>query len=327
MTSEKHLENASGPELVEAWRNGDQLAAEAIFERYQSRLIQVVGNKLSHKLRSRLDPEDVLMSTMRSVFRMTAQKDMVFQDETGFWKWLLTITLNKTYNRIDYETRPIRTPDKESNDPSFEDPALDGLSPAAEAVLDDLLENILTRVNDDQKKILLAKLDGFTHSEIASHLSVSTKTIQRSRAAIRDAAAAVLGEEIPDQLKFAEIFNEILEEPVVNWLPDSSWGHDGASQTLGQVLHSPKADLQTLDGIRSVAKHRSNDSTDYIPKRVIVAIYLLAISAARVQHNINISRDSDEKLKKRVNDIAGDSWINGKSRKLLDEFTNLTSKC
>ena len=54
--------------LVAAWREGDQQAATALFERYAKRLIALANSRLSARLAARVDPQDVIQSVYCSFF-------------------------------------------------------------------------------------------------------------------------------------------------------------------------------------------------------------------------------------------------------------------
>ena len=54
--------------LLERFRGGDDLAAEAIFARYFDRLTALARSRLSARLARRADPEDIALSAYRSFF-------------------------------------------------------------------------------------------------------------------------------------------------------------------------------------------------------------------------------------------------------------------
>jgi ECF sigma factor len=54
--------------LLERFRDGDEFAAEALFSRYFDRLTSLARSRLSARLASRTDPEDIVMSVYRSFF-------------------------------------------------------------------------------------------------------------------------------------------------------------------------------------------------------------------------------------------------------------------
>ena len=54
--------------LLERFRDGDEFAAEALFSRYFDRLTALARSRLSVRLASRTDAEDIVMSVYRSFF-------------------------------------------------------------------------------------------------------------------------------------------------------------------------------------------------------------------------------------------------------------------
>lgn len=189
-------------ELVNRWRVGDESAATQLFVQYQKRLLEFVASHLSEKLKPRLDPDDLVQSILKSAFRVARKGDVVFSDETGFWKWLVTVALNKTYKRIDRELAAKRDRRREASGQLDHDTFVtDRLRqmPTSDEVVEvaDLLENILLRLNQRQRQVLLWKLDGFHYREMAARLGVSEKTIQREFEVIRAIAAEMTTD--PDQ--------------------------------------------------------------------------------------------------------------------------------
>ncbi|MDZ4852536.1 MAG: sigma-70 family RNA polymerase sigma factor [Pirellulaceae bacterium] len=316
------------PALVDQWRAGDQDAATALYNRYQNRLLMLVSGHLSDKLRRRLDPDELVQSIMKSAFRVTSEQDIGCHDETGFWKWLVTVALNKTFKRIDRETASKRDPKRETGgDTVLGERILRDPTPDDVVEVSELLEKILAKLTDVQGKILLGKLDGLSQSEIATQLGVSTKTIQRNGPAIRDAAVSVMGRDVPEWLVdaeplMAEQFSACLNEPVANWLPTdlaASLGNN-KKQKLIDVLEQATPNEAILNGIRSVSKDRGSSSDSERPQLICAAVYLLAIATARVKLDKRISSDDDHKLKARVETVLKESWLGRPASDLLRDL-------
>ena len=313
------------PALVDQWRTGDQDAATALYNRYQNRLLMLVSGHLSDKLRRRLDPDELVQSIMKSAFRVTSQQDIGCQDETGFWKWLVTVALNKTFKRIDRETAGKRDPKRETGGETvLGERILREPTPNDVVEVSELLEKILAKLTDVQGKILLGRLDGLSQSEIAAQLGVSTKTIQRNGPAIREAAVAVLGRDVPDWLRdekpsMAEQFAACLNEPIANWLPTDVAVSLGSNkkQKLIDVFDQATPSEIILNGIRSVSKDRGSSSDSETPKLICAAVYLLAIATARVKLGKRISSDDDHKLKARVETVLKELWLGRPATELL----------
>ena len=60
--------NEKTADLVTRYREGDELAAQELFARYVERLTRLARSRLSPKLSSRFDPDDVVLSAYRSFF-------------------------------------------------------------------------------------------------------------------------------------------------------------------------------------------------------------------------------------------------------------------
>lgn len=328
MSHEIKDSTANVPLLVEQWRRGDQDAAKALYNRYQNRLLMLVSGHLNDRLRRRLDPDELVQSIMKSAFRVTKEQDIGCHDETGFWKWLVTVALNKTFKRIDRETAGKRDPKREmGGDTVLGERILREPTPDDVVQVAELLEKIMAKLTDVQGKILLGKLDGLSQAEIATQLGVSTKTVQRNGQAIRDAAISVLGGDVPEWLVDAEPsmdqhFASCLNEPLDNWLPKEVTASLGNAnkQKLIDVFEQPKPPEAVLNGIRSVAKNRGASIDSETPQLICAAVYLLAIAIARVKLNKRISSDDDSKLKARVETVLKESWLGKTAGDLLRDL-------
>ena len=202
LVSSSEAAGTKSTELVTRWKAGDQAAAAELVDRYQQKLLYLVGNHLSEKLRSRVDAEDLVQSILKSAFRVTRDGETVFSDDTGFWKWLVTVGLNKTFKRVNREMADKRSPDREASNGHTDEMysfQLDRQVPTEAEVAEvaDLTEAILAKLDETQGKILLMRMQGHRQREIAKELKVSEKKVQRNAAKIREAATEILGEEPP----------------------------------------------------------------------------------------------------------------------------------
>ncbi len=314
-------------QLVELWRQGDQEAATRLYDRYQSRLLLLVNGRLNDRLRRRLDPEELVQSIMKSAFRVTSEQDIGCRDETGFWKWLVSVALNKTYKRIDRETAGKRDPKRETGgDTVLGERILGEPTPDDVVEVSELLEKIMAKLTDVQGKILLGKLNGLSHAEIAEKLDVSTKTVQRNGQAIRDAAVEILGTNVPAWLvdevpSMSEQFAACMKQPVSKWLPKDSGGNGPVVKlSLADVFNQGEPAENLLDGIRSIAKQRGSAQDHDTPQMICAAIYLLAIATARLKLDRRLSSDEDHKLRARVESILKEPWLGKQTIAIFQSF-------
>ncbi len=184
---------SSSVELVKRWRNGDESAATELHDKYLAKLVEFAKQHLNEKFRKRIDAQDLVQSIYRSVFRVTRERSIEFTDDTGFWKWLATLALNKTYNRVKYLEAGSRNPSREGG--RAEDASLRAISagryrsmPSSEEVVElaDLLETILKALEPTDQQILQFRIEGFTQQEIAERLNVDPRTVRRRLESIRE---------------------------------------------------------------------------------------------------------------------------------------------
>lgn len=191
----------SDAELVERWRAGDQDAATILHERYLARLLNLVGRHLADKFNSRLDPDDVVQSVFRSIFRLTREGRFEFEDDSDFWKLLLTMALNKVRNTVRHHQAGKRTPEAESISTSSD--GVDGYlvnrlssQPTLQEIVSfaDMLELVLQQLDPKQQLLIQYRIEGYTQKEIAEKLGVDDRTVRRMFASIRNRGEQLLGD-------------------------------------------------------------------------------------------------------------------------------------
>ncbi len=197
--------NETDAELVERWREGEEVAATLLHERYLNKLLNLVGRHLADRFNSRLDPDDVVQSVFRSIFRLTREGRFEFEGDSAFWKLLLTMALNKVRNTVRHHQAGKRDPKVESV--SISSDGVDGYivnrlgsQPSIQEIVSfaDMLERVLERLDPDQQLLIQYRIEGYTQKEIAEKLSVDDRTVRRMFASIRNRGEELLGDGHPD---------------------------------------------------------------------------------------------------------------------------------
>src|SRR5262245_6951733 len=96
--------------LIDMWRKGDENAARQIVDQYIDRLLVLARGHLHQRLRSRIDPEDIVQSVFRTFFTRLKDGQFVFAEQDDLLKLLVRITLNKTLRQIAYHKAAKRNP-------------------------------------------------------------------------------------------------------------------------------------------------------------------------------------------------------------------------
>jgi RNA polymerase sigma factor (sigma-70 family) len=170
--------------LVELWRKGDQRAAEQLFTRYVDRLVPLARRRISQRLASRVDPEDVVQSVFRTFFGGLKEGRFDIQSQDDLCKLLMRITIHKTLRHIAFHKAAKRDPSQEtiqSEEGQEQLIQLLGREPTpddAVAFLDQL-EHLLSRLGPQERQILEMRLQGYSNEDIAAKLGIYDRKIRR----------------------------------------------------------------------------------------------------------------------------------------------------
>ena len=174
---------------------GDRVAAQALWERYFPRLIELARAKPRGTPRQAADEEDVALSAMHTFFRAVSQGRVPQLDNRDdLWRTLVLITAGKAIDQRRREQSLKRgggRREDQSLSPGDDFLALEEVvgtepDPAFAAQLADEFQLLLARLSDDRlREIALLKLEGHTHEEISSRLACSVRSVNRRLTLIR----------------------------------------------------------------------------------------------------------------------------------------------
>jgi len=184
---------------ITAWianlRDGDQTAAEQLWEAYYRRLVGMARKRLEGRCGLVGDEEDVALSAFKSFCRGLEQGQFPqLADRDDLWKLLVSITLHKVIHLVRDEGREKRGRawTRLANDSSASDAdILQQLisaepSPELAAQVAEEVDRLLTSLNDPElEELAVLKMEGYTNREIAERWQKSDSTVERKLALIR----------------------------------------------------------------------------------------------------------------------------------------------
>ena len=182
-------EDDSFNELLEVIEAGDQNnAGSRIFVRFTNRLIALARSRLSDKLKTKVDAEDVVQSAYRSFFNRQASDQFELENWEGLWGLLAILTLRKCYSRVAYYHADKRDVRREvTSDPAAEVSIRSLKAESAEptpeeaVALTEILERTMSSLDAKQREILAMTLQGYEVREISDHVRLSERTVHRVR--------------------------------------------------------------------------------------------------------------------------------------------------
>jgi DNA-directed RNA polymerase specialized sigma24 family protein len=176
-------------------RDGHPEAAQRIWDRYFRRLVNLARKKMQGRRLGIADEEDVAISALDSFCRNAREgRFPQLADGDGLWRLLVVITARKAAHLLRDQGRQKRSGGRGTysgpSDSSGNQPALDQLignepSPEFAAQVAEEYERLLSLLDDDQRAIAIAKLEGLTNEQIAARLNRALRTVERKLKLIR----------------------------------------------------------------------------------------------------------------------------------------------
>ncbi len=188
---ETSSESGSVSNWIVAARQGKSDAAQALWDRYFTRLVRLANSKLgaANKVGVIEDGEDAALSAFGSVFDgLNAGKFPQVEDRDDLWQLLCLITRRKAYDQIERARAQKRGGGKVLPESALkgegdggvglDEFASGGPSPEIAAMVLEECRNLLAALPDDQlRDIALWKMEGYNKDEIAARLNCSSRTV------------------------------------------------------------------------------------------------------------------------------------------------------
>lgn len=193
------VDEAEVTQWVRQLADGDELAAQRIWEQYCKRLIALARRKLGDLPRRVSDEEDVVLSAFNSFCQAAAAGRFPrLDDRQDLWRLLVTLTARKAIGRTRREHCQKRGGLGVRGESAFiaanSSGEIGGIgevlgnspTPALAAAVSEECSRLLDLLDDESlRAVALDKLEGYTNEEIAARLNCVTTTVERKLARIR----------------------------------------------------------------------------------------------------------------------------------------------
>jgi RNA polymerase sigma factor (sigma-70 family) len=188
-------ESGSVSEWIEDLRAGDTRAATQLWNRFHANLLKIARRRLNGASRRVADEEDLVAIAFESFFqRIQNGQFPELRGRAELWALLVTITDRKAVNCVRRHMSVKRGSGKVLGESTIgtrseqgRDAALarvDGGAPSPDRLAS--VAELLERLDDDLRRIVFLKRDGFTNEEIAQRVNRSVATIERRLRLLRD---------------------------------------------------------------------------------------------------------------------------------------------
>ena len=167
--------------LVAAAQGGDSEAMEQLLGRHLGGLRAFVRAKSSNVIRQQESCSDLVQTVCREV--LGGIEGYQWQGEGSFRHWLFSVALNKIRNRADFYAAEKRNPKREErNVDQLCDAYATMCGPSQHAIASEAVakfEESLDHLTPDHREIiLLSRMIGLSHAEIAEQLGIEPVTVR-----------------------------------------------------------------------------------------------------------------------------------------------------
>ncbi|TWU51364.1 RNA polymerase sigma factor [Rubripirellula reticaptiva] len=177
--------------LVCLVRDGDEDAAEQLYDRYARRVFGLVDAKLGAHLRELTEPEDIVQSVFRSIFRGVRAGNYDAPPGKTLWSLLAVVSVSKLVDRANYHSAQCRDSHRNA-------PLVDGNSreletdPRAHEFLKLCVEETLATLRPIEQEIMTLRIAGHTIEDISETVGRSVRTVERTLQNTRQKLASQL---------------------------------------------------------------------------------------------------------------------------------------
>jgi RNA polymerase sigma factor (sigma-70 family) len=193
-----HVDSVS--QWIAQLKQGDQSAAQRLWERYVDELVRLARAKLGWAPRRVTDEDDLANSAFAGCFRgIKAGRFPRMNDRDDLWQVLVVLTERKSIDHLRRALAAKRGGGTVRGDSVFTGKNAGEWSPAGlNQVIDSAptpafaaeageeLQRLLKLLDDDSlRRLALAKMEGFSNKEIGRQLDLSPSSIERKLRLIR----------------------------------------------------------------------------------------------------------------------------------------------
>ena len=174
-------------------RDGDEDAAHTLYERYARRVLGLVEAKLGSRLRKTTEPEDVVQSVFKSMFRGVQAGNYDAPPGSTMWNLLAVIAVNKLRRRAAHQSAQRRDINRQVSLDSVDDGEV--IDEKSVEYFEVFVRETLGLLRQLDQEIVTLRIQGHAVDEIAQLTGRSRRTVERSLQNSRRRLASLLLED------------------------------------------------------------------------------------------------------------------------------------
>lgn len=178
--------------LVVLVRDGDEHAAETLYERYARRVLGLVQSKLGPQLSSMTEPEDIVQSVFRSVFRGVQSGNYDAPPGKTLWNLLAVIAVSKLADQANHHSAQCRDASRNVSLDVTADDFANAIDGSSVEFFEVCMKEALDILRPLHRDILSLRIQGHSVDEIRDLTGRSRRTVERSLQKSRELLAESL---------------------------------------------------------------------------------------------------------------------------------------
>ncbi|GAA4432227.1 protein kinase domain-containing protein [Bremerella cremea] len=181
MSSLRSFDQLNSIDLMGLVENQVAGAASEIFHRYWPRLLPLIRQNLSARLRRRVDAEDVAQSSLQSFFVRARERQFRLDREGDLWRLLAAISVNKVRKQAQKHTAAKRSIMQEviANPTELSRQFSETATPSQMVAIEEIVHQQLTKLPPEQIDVLTWYLAGEPLANIAQRSDIPARTLRR----------------------------------------------------------------------------------------------------------------------------------------------------
>ncbi len=170
-------------------RGGDEDAATTLYERYARRVFGLVEAKLGDRLRANTEPEDVVQSVFKSMFRGVQSGHYDAPPGTTLWNLLAVIAVHKLHRKATHNAAKRRDTRRNISIESVDELLA---HPDSLEFFQVTMRETLELLRPLDREILSLRVQRFSVDEISEKTGRSRRTVERSLQRSRERLSSLL---------------------------------------------------------------------------------------------------------------------------------------
>ncbi|MCC6510867.1 MAG: sigma-70 family RNA polymerase sigma factor [Pirellulaceae bacterium] len=176
--------------LVIRVRDGDEAAAVELYQRYAARVFGLVRTQMAEHLRAQTEPEDIVQSIFKSVFRGMNAGNYTAPPGGTLWHLMAVIAVNKV-RRNARQRMAGKRDDRRTESIDAEELSVVADRPSM-VQMESAISEAIECLKPSEREVVVLRVRGFSIEEIASQTQRSRRTVERLLQHARETLASQL---------------------------------------------------------------------------------------------------------------------------------------